>query len=132
VSTEYAAVLSQLFLSFIYSYRFPIRPSSQNALAAASRVPAPLQPDVPLSTFQPHADLPYGTTRQRTNTTLQLIDWLFSPPEDVMMVPPFVGGPDSVGYRNFIIQTRTPVSHAVDADWGDLKRHLQPDDLRTE
>lgn len=77
-------------------------------------------------------DPPYGVTRKRTNPTLQLIDWLFSPPSDAIPIPPFVGGVDSAGYRNFVIRSRIPVPHQTDAEWGDLKRLLQPDDFRTE
>jgi hypothetical protein len=86
----------------------------------------------PLFPHNPLAELPYGASRPHTNQTLQLIDWLFSPPDDTVPIPPFVGGVDSAGYRSFVIRAKIPVQRHADADWGDLKRHLQPDDLRTE
>lgn len=108
----------------------------QNAytpLTAVARTPLSSHSDSsPFNPFSAQADPPYGSTRQHTNSTIQLIDWLFSPPEDIITTPPFVGGGDAAGYRNFLIRSRIPVPQNSDADWGDLKRHLQPDDLRTE
>ncbi|KAG8809488.1 hypothetical protein FRC17_003423, partial [Serendipita sp. 399] len=70
--------------------------------------------------------------RQRTNSTIQLIDWLFSPPDTTVSVPPFVGGTESIGYRNFAIKSKIPVDSQPDADWQDLRSHLESDDSRTE
>ena len=102
-------------------------------LTAATRVPASSHSDPSaFAPFPAQPDPPYGTLRQHTNSTIQLIDWLFSPPEETITAPPFVGGGDAAGYRNFLIRSKIPVPQNSDADWGDLKRHLQPDDLRTE
>jgi hypothetical protein len=102
-------------------------------LTAATRAPLSLHSDPsPFTPFPAQPDPPYGALRQHTNSTIQLIDWLFSPPEETITAPPFVGGGDAAGYRNFLIRSKIPVPQNSDADWGDLKRHLQPDDLRTE
>lgn len=104
------------------------------SLTAASRPTAPSQPDInPLVPHTPtQPEPPYGATRKRTNPTLQLVDWLFSPPDDPIGIPPFVGGGDAVGYRNFAIKSKIPVLQHTNVDWGDLKRWLQGDDFRTE
>ncbi|PVG00244.1 hypothetical protein CPB86DRAFT_701823 [Serendipita vermifera] len=106
---------------------------SNYALNAAARSVVSSPSEIgPLFPHNPLAELPYGASRQHTNQTLQLIDWLFSPPDDTVPIPPFVGGVDAAGYRSFLIRSKIPVQRHADADWGDLKRHLQPDDLRTE
>ncbi|CCA70194.1 hypothetical protein PIIN_04133 [Serendipita indica DSM 11827] len=104
--------------------------SGYTPLGTATRRQSHSQPDSK-SHYTPDQAL-FGTTRTRTNQTLQLIDWLFSPPDDGVAVPPFVGGADSVGYRSFMIRSRIAVARPTDADWTDLKQHLQPDDFRTE
>lgn len=49
-----------------------------------------------------------------------------------MPVPSFVGGPVSAGYRQFAIRSKSSRPFHIDAEWGDLRKHLEPEDFRIE
>ncbi|KAG8772426.1 hypothetical protein FRC15_002745 [Serendipita sp. 397] len=110
------------------SSKYPsVFPSTTTGLPAAPQVVVD-----PLYQYSAQSKPPFGSTRQRSNPTIQLVDWLFSPPDTTVVIPPFVGGAESAGYRNFAIRSKIPVTGHTDTDWEDLRSHLEPDEARTE